>query len=222
MEKVETKEGWLSEKNVIWLFVILYGGGIIAHNHSTLLPFSILITEPLLFMSNGLVMFFVLKNCQSLRFVIWCIVAYLVTFSAEVAGVATGKVFGSYAYGNTLNIKLWEVPVIIGVNWVVLLLASIHISQKYFGKYYWIISPILLTGFDFIMEPTAIRFRYWSWFSNNIPIQNYVAWFTIALIFSIIYKMLDLSIDSRLLRIFFFIQAAFFASLVLLSLIIRP
>ena len=39
-------------------------------------------------------------------------ITFLVGFGVEVAGVATGQIFGEYAYGATLGFKLWEVPLL--------------------------------------------------------------------------------------------------------------
>jgi putative membrane protein len=47
----------------------------------------------------------------------------------EVVGVKTGLIFGEYKYGSTLGIKLFEVPLIIGFNWVFVILGSISISR---------------------------------------------------------------------------------------------
>ena len=37
----------------------------------------------------------------------------------EVQGVRTGLIFGSYSYGNTLGLKLADVPITIGLNWII-------------------------------------------------------------------------------------------------------
>lgn len=39
-----------------------------------------------------------------------------------------------------------------------------------------------MTAIDFIMEPVAIRHQFWRWNSGQIPLFNYVSWFSVALL----------------------------------------
>ena len=71
------------------------------------------------------VLYFSYKKGE-LKFLIWCLIVYTVTFSLEVLGTSTGIIFGSYTYGNTLGLKFLGVPLIIGFNWVFVILGSIN------------------------------------------------------------------------------------------------
>jgi putative membrane protein len=49
---------------------------------------------------------------------------------------------------------------------------------------------LLMTFFDFMMEPAAIKLGYWTWIEVEVPLQNYVAWFILGgLLAGLGYKM---------------------------------
>ena len=48
----------------------------------------------------------------------------------EVQGVRTGLIFGSYSYGNTLGLKLADVPITIGLNWIILLMSTNAVVEE--------------------------------------------------------------------------------------------
>ena len=200
-----------------FVLIIIFGGGIIAHQVPLLLAFSLKITDALLLICNLSVLGFVLKKHPSAKLFLWFVIGAILTFFIEVAGVSTGKIFGVYEYGNTLKWQWQAVPLVIGLNWMVLTMAALDIGKKYFNK---ILTPIIaatmVVVFDWVMEPVAIHLNYWHWFGESIPLQNYFAWFVIALVFSIIYQVLNLRTDSLVLKVYFFIQFLFFLMLGLL------
>ena len=109
---------------------------------------------------------------------------FLIGFFIEVIGVKTGILFGAYSYGDTLGFKILEVPFVIGLNWLILCLSifslfSAFIKNKFLLLLFSSISMVLL---DFIIEPVAIEYSFWSWSDISIPIQNYIMWFVISLI----------------------------------------
>nr|WP_237487944.1 carotenoid biosynthesis protein [Hufsiella arboris] len=108
---------------------------------------------------------------------------YLSGFFIELAGVKTELIFGKYAYGSTLGIKLWDIPLLIGINWVLLVFGvSSALSYVPFGSKYFKVSigAIVMVLLDRLIEPVAVKFDYWSWQSGRIPLQNYLAWFVIS------------------------------------------
>lgn len=56
---------------------------------------------------------------------------FIVSFLVEAVGVNTGKIFGEYVYGHTLGPKLLNTPVIIGLNWFVLIYCTNIIGRKF-------------------------------------------------------------------------------------------
>jgi len=194
--------------------LIVFGGGIIAHQIPILLSFSQKITDLLLLICNLSVLGFVLKKHNSTKLFLWFLIGAVLTFFIEVAGVSTGKIFGVYEYGSTLKWQWQAVPLVIGLNWMVLIMAALDICKKYFNK---ILTPFIAATmvviFDWIMEPVAIHLDYWHWFGEQIPLQNYVAWFVIALVFSMIYQVLNLKTNSLVLKVYFLVQFFFFLML---------
>lgn len=109
-------------------------------------------------------------------------VVALVGYFSEVIGVATGLLFGSYGYGEVLGMKLFEVPLTLGLLWLLMIYGSRDLAHR-ISSNYWLTSLLgasLMTVFDFIMEPVAVELGYWSWENGVIPFQNYAAWFFIS------------------------------------------
>ena len=125
---------------------------------------------------------------------VWVGLAYLVTFALEALGVATGMIFGAYRYGTVLGAHLLGVPPVIGFNWVMVVLAFIGLFSRLPHGRFWgpVLTAAAATGFDWIMEPVAIGLGYWSWDQGTIPLQNYAAWFAIALVASASHSLLGL------------------------------
>jgi putative membrane protein len=112
-------------------------------------------------------------------------------FLAELIGVHTGFLFGDYWYGENLGTKLFEVPLIIGVNWAMLSLIStaffLNSKQSIWVKA--LFSTSVMTALDVIMEPVAMQSDFWQWAGGQIPIYNYVCWWVIGyLVHLILYK----------------------------------
>jgi uncharacterized membrane protein len=125
-----------------------------------------------------------LYNAVRIRaaYILWFTFIAIIGFALEVAGVKTGIVFGSYSYGNILGIKLFDVPLIIGLNWAMLVIASAALVNKY--KLHKMIKASLAASimviYDIFLEPVAINYGFWEWSGGSIPLQNYLAWWIIA------------------------------------------
>lgn len=204
-----TKNSKLS-KEEIFLYLI-YTVGVIGHLTPSLIIYMKLLTPLTLLLTGGLVLLTTIQSSKG-NFIIWAVVTYIITFSLEVIGVKTGLIFGSYWYGDTLGLKFLEVPLIIGFNWIMVILGVILLSKKIFNnKILLTISAALLaTLFDFFLEPTAIKLNYWNWSDVMVPLQNYIAWFFISLLFTILYFIMKIKIKSDLPIKFFLTQLLFF------------
>jgi len=146
---------------------------------------------------------------------IWSAAVFAVTFLLEAAGTATGRIFGPYTYGAALGWKLFEVPVVIAFNWLLVILGFTMLVGRWIRSPIWgsLLAAALTAGFDFLMEPVAIRLDYWTWQAPSIPLQNYVAWFLIALAASLAFTVPRLTVRSPLPARYVLIQAVFFAGL---------
>lgn len=140
-------------------------------------------------------------------------------FSVEALGVATGKIFGVYNYGPVLGWKVFETPLMIGVNWI-LLTYSMTYSWSRFLKNKWIlvlVSAICLVLFDLIIEPVAIFYNLWRWQTENVPLQNFIAWGMVAFVFCALITHCKKDSENKLAPYLMFIQIGFFTTLYLLS-----
>lgn len=200
------------------LMIIMFAVGFVGHAIPATLPWMLVLTPYFLFVFGMVALLPVLLE-GNLGFVIWAVVVLVVTFLLEAAGTATGRVFGPYTYGATLGPKLLGVPVVIAFNWLLvilgaLILARLIIRNRVAAAF---LGAAMAAGFDLLLEPTAMRLDYWSWTgvarAADIPAQNYVAWFLIALAAGLPFTLLGIPARSRVPVAYFLIQAVFFAAL---------
>lgn len=113
---------------------------------------------------------------------LWLLASACIGYGVEVLGVHTGAIFGEYRYGPVLGWQVAEVPLLMGVNWFVLVYTSgaivsgwkVHKAVKAAGM------ATLMTALDFLIEPVAIYWNFWQWGQPSVPLQNYLAWWGIA------------------------------------------
>ncbi|MBU1368382.1 MAG: carotenoid biosynthesis protein [Bacteroidetes bacterium] len=112
----------------------------------------------------------------------WLLVVILAGFFVELLGIETGLIFGEYSYGNGLGLKWLDVPLMIGINWGVLVFATAAMVHplKLSKWLKAVIAATLMVSYDILLEPVAVRFDFWSWAGGTIPLQNYLAWWIIA------------------------------------------
>lgn len=109
----------------------------------------------------------------------------LLGLSVEIIGVNTGYPFGTYSYSSILGVQVLETPLIIGLNWL-MLVYSAYFTFKPLIKNRIIrilVSSSVLLMLDLIMEPVAIASNFWTWTSEAVPLENYLSWGAFALIF---------------------------------------
>jgi len=139
-------------------------------------------------------------------------------YFSEVFGVQTGLLFGNYEYGQTLGFKLFDVPIILGVNWLLLIYASAMVVNLF-----WKHSPlalkaaiaaILMVGLDILIEPVAMRLDFWNWENGIIPLQNFIGWFVIAFVLQLTFlSVLPKTANNHVAIVLFGLQIIFFAAL---------
>jgi len=207
---MERKKTLAISKEEIFLYII-YTVGVIGHLTAPLQSYMKMLTPLTLLLTGGIVLLTAIKNSKQV-FLLWAVVTYIITFSLEVIGVKTGLIFGAYWYGETLGVKFLNVPLIIGFNWIMIILGAIILSEKFITNKIMVSlsAAILATLFDVFLEPTAIRFGYWNWSDISVPIQNYVAWFFISLLFSVLYFSMRIKVNTDLPVKFFLTQFVFF------------
>lgn len=144
--------------------------------------------------------------------------AFILGYIVEVTGVATGVLFGEYSYGAPLGWKLFDVPLMIGVNWFLLSFASLGIAGRLFENKMLkvIVSATLMVLLDILIEPVAINLDFWTWAEVEVPLQNYLMWFFAALVINTGVLWFVRSIDFKTSLYIFGAQIYFFTLLNLL------
>lgn len=163
---------------------------------------------------------FVLRHSPSPKWNLFVLIA-LLAFGIEAIGVATGFPFGDYSYERALGPKIIHVPVLIGLLWLLLLMGALNIAQRISGILYIqvVLVGLMMTGIDLLIEPIAIDFAYWQWYGEEVPINNYIAWFITAVILISIARRFDKNFgNNNVAGLFFITMMAFFISLNLLLL----
>jgi bisanhydrobacterioruberin hydratase len=192
----------------------MYSVGITGHLIVSTRDLMTMLTPFTLFLTGGVVAYKSFYKADS-KFILWGIITYLITYLLEVAGVKTGLVFGEYIYGNALGFRVLEVPLVIGFNWVLVILGAISISKSFSDNIFIIsvLAAILSVIFDYFLEPVAIKLDYWEWEAIAVPLQNYIAWFIITYIFSFVLLKIKSDFKEGITREYFLIQFVFFVTL---------
>jgi uncharacterized membrane protein len=145
-------------------------------------------------------------------------VTYILAFSIEAVGVTFGWPFGDYTYGPVLGWKLFETPLIIGVNWIVLLYGANSIAN-YVGLTAItraLCAAALMVFIDYLIEPVAIQLDFWSWERGTPPLENYLGWFAASFLISLLWQLAKVQLNQLIGAAMYVIQLLFFAALILL------
>lgn len=150
--------------------------------------------------------------------------------AVEMVGIHSGWLFGNYRYGKILGPQIWDVPVLIGINWF---MTSFCIgtlicqftkrwgrgdSQQAEKKF---LSPMMLLRicmgaflamcFDLVMEKPAIRLGYWQWQGTGQPSWwNSFCWFVVSGILLVFFEKADFRKDNQFAVNLILIQFMFF------------
>lgn len=162
--------------------------GIIGMSVPELKPYFQLLTPFHLLLSLGILLLF--HTDWNKSFLIFSVLAFLIGYGSEVLGVHTGFPFGNYEYGTVLGIKLLDVPLMIGVNWLLLVyMTGAFFEQKVQNDFLAAaLGAGLMVIIDFLIEPVAIGLEFWSWEGGVIPLSNYIGWFAVAYLIHLIYR----------------------------------
>ncbi len=167
-------------------------------------------------MANTLLLFY--HKGFNANFIAKAVTIVVAGFLLEVVGVKTGVIFGHYSYSNVLGPKLFDVPLLIGLNWFFMVYCSVQIARLFKVS---LLPTALLSGlfmviYDFALEPNAIALHYWDWVGNTVPLQNYLAWFGFGSLFSFFFLYKN-QLQANTMALFLYaIQVVFFISLIIL------
>lgn len=142
---------------------------------------------------------------------------FVLGFFAEVFGVNTGLLFGTYHYEDVLGWKLWGTPLMLGVNWMLLgYCCGVTVNQFLPLLKWWQKGPIaaaLMVFLDLFIEPVAIEHNFWEWPGNVVPVQNYVGWYLVSLPLLSLFAYLQGQIRNKVAIALLLMQLIFFAVL---------
>ena len=194
---------------IIWLFHLCGMVGISYGNKEFFLaftPINLFISFVLLFVNQKQLESKELKSA---------FLIFFIGMISEILGVNYGLIFGDYVYLDNLGFKILGVPVLIGVNWIILTFITGSLSSFIFkNKYVSILmGAILMIGLDLLIEPVAPLLGFWIFDLQKVPLQNYLGWFVIGMITQALFQFKiaekELTFSTHLL----IINAIFFAFL---------
>lgn len=150
------------------------------------------------------------------KFFSFVLTTFVLGFAAEWLGVHTHLIFGNYVYGKTLGLKVMDIPLLIGLNWF-LLIYSTGVAMQYSGiknlNYRVITGAVILVLLDVLIEPVATRFDYWHWFDGTVPFENYLGWFIIGGLMLGIFEAFKFEKQSKVGLVLLISQFVFFGLL---------
>ena len=137
---------------------------------------------------------------------------FLIGMITESLGVNYGLIFGYYEYGNNLGFKLFGVPYLIGVNWIILTAISANIASFLTKNrsvvLTIIIGTLLMLAMDFVMEPIAPKLDMWRFKNLIVPPSNYVGWLFVGLftqtLYNLYFRQKEIIVSTNLYLAFFF------------------
>jgi bisanhydrobacterioruberin hydratase len=140
---------------------------------------------------------------------------FFIGFMAEWLGIKFGFLFGDYSYGANLGMKLDDVPIIMGINWVILSLASRGIIQRFFKLPVMkiLVSSVLMVSLDILIEPLAPQLDYWSFDTMVAPLSNYIGWLIYSILIQSLLELVQFKGHFKISLHILIIQLLFFGSL---------
>ncbi|MDN3687805.1 carotenoid biosynthesis protein [Cyclobacterium jeungdonense] len=144
-------------------------------------------------------------------FFIFALSAFGIGMITEIIGVNTGLIFGDYFYGPVLGPKLMGVPLLIGVNWFLMVYLTGGVVYRMIRNNLVAAAAgaALMVVMDVNLEPVAMALNFWQWDTQTIPLSNYFSWFLIAFTIQLIYRKSPFNKENKL-NFFLFINFLLF------------
>ncbi len=223
----------LTKKNIaIFIALLFHVSGIIGILFTPYKDWFVQHTSLNLILMAGLLIF--TQPNINRYFFLFIVIAIIVGLSVEIIGVNTGFLFGTYTYGDVMGVKLFNVPILVGVQWFVVVYCCGVImqfvnnwshkkiidlggeserTQKVKSISLIIDAALLATLFDFVMEPVAQQLGFWQWKNNDIPFFNFTCWFFISGLLLLVLNRLPFNKLNPFAIHLFIIQLLFFLAL---------
>ncbi len=169
---------------------------------------------------------------KNIPFFIFIIAAFVTGMVTEMIGVNTSALFGNYKYGNILGTAFKNVPLLIGINWFIIIYCAgiivvklddwlinklggeVPFSSTMMSISFIIDAALLATAFDWLIEPVAVKIGFWQWQGDGkIPLYNYTCWFIISAVLLTVFRKLNFDKHNHFAVHLFIIQLLFFFAL---------
>jgi len=140
---------------------------------------------------------------------------FILSFLTEMAGVATGNIFGAYEYLTTLGIKINDTPLIIGINWLLLIYGTNSLAGKLCNNRVCIIlaGSTFMVLYDVVLEIAAPHLNMWQFENTFPPPENYLSWFGLSMVFHALFVIFRVETTNRAGRVMVIAQFLFFGIL---------
>ncbi len=202
------------EKEAKFLVILFYAVGIAGMSVTFSQTFFLkLVPFALIFSAFILVVFH--QGKWSAKTVALFATILLLGFIVETIGVNTGAIFGNYRYGESLGIKIANTPLLIGLNWLLLVYVSASVVDKLRipSAFKVVLASLAMLVYDIVLEQVAPKIDMWHWENSIVPLQNYAAWFFIAVVFHSLFSSFKIKSENRLASTVLLSQFIFFVTL---------
>jgi uncharacterized membrane protein len=192
---------------IISVYIVGVVGFLVPYTHDLFLALT-----PLNLSFSLFVLLWAIRKNLTIKHGVFFLIIYLLGYAIEVVGVNTGWPFGVYSYGDVLGVKLLETPLFIGVNWLLLIVASQLIARHLLTSKFLlaVAGATMMVIFDVALEPFAIATTMWTWEATSVPFENYVAWWVISFLMHLLVVNLKFPKVYRVAYAVFIAQIGFF------------
>jgi len=204
----------MSRKLAVFLIISSYIAGVIGiglpvhPDFVRLTPFNLLLSAAIILSFH---------EARTKRFWYFLGISFLVGFWIEVLGVNTGAIFGRYQYDYVFGYKILGTPLLIGLNWMLTAYccgtAAFWILPKEKPILVAVLGAAMMTCLDMLVEPVALRYGFWSWQGDVVPLQNYLAWLVTGFVLQYLFAQWRIAERNRLALLLLLCQIIFFIAL---------
>ncbi len=169
---------------IVWLLNISGFFGILSKEKDFFLSASPYVLSITLFL-------IIVNNFLDKKFLIKLFLIFSLGLTVEILGVNYSFFFGEYQYGDNLGIKFFDVPLVIGFNWVLLIIITGNFASRIFSKSIMgkvVFGSIMMILLDLLIEISAPKLDYWEFAVHPVPFSNYFWWFVFSILFHLIYQ----------------------------------
>jgi uncharacterized membrane protein len=113
----------------------------------------------------------------------------------------------SYFYSPNFLARVFNVPLVIGFGWAVIIYCAMLLSDQYKIKWYWrpFLDAVTVLSLDLALDAIAIRLGFWNWLIPlnaewyGVPFENLIGWILVALSFSFLIRFIRTLNPQRIL-----------------------